>query len=72
MCANPIHRTIDGKKYYVRLVTLLGKYDTWTTMTDTRYFATAAKCEQYIAQRLASGFTVNPDNGTLTQDRRHA
>ena len=72
MSTNPIHRTVDGKRHYVRLVTLLGKHDVWTTMTDTRYFTTVAKCEQYIAQRLASGYTINPANGTLAQDRRHA
>jgi hypothetical protein len=72
MSADPIHRTIDGKKYYVRLVTLTGSSEVWTADTGTLYFASRAKCQRYIDERLGRAFIINPDTGTLTRDRRRA
>jgi hypothetical protein len=65
-----IRRTIDKKQYYVRLATLEGTTDFWTTeIIAPRYFKTKKAILEYVQTQM-----VQPNrkvfNGMIINDRR--
>jgi hypothetical protein len=65
-----IRRTVDGKKYYVRLATMRGGNEFWTTeIVPPRYFKTKREILEYVQRQMEQPNRVVFD-GVIVHDMR--
>ena len=65
-----IRRTVDGKKYYVRLATMRGGNEFWTTeVVPPRYFKTKRETLEYVQRQMEQPNRVILGN-IITHDMR--
>ena len=64
-------RTMDNKKWYVRLAVMRGTHEIWETeLVSPRYFTKKADCLRYIQQQMEQPNRVIGMNGTIINDKR--
>lgn len=68
-----MQRTVDNKKWFVRLAVMRGTLDLWETeIVAPRYFAKKADCLMFIQEQMQQANRIIGMNGTIINDKRKA